>query len=133
MAFGATEAGGLLGLTVVIAVGAGLARHAYIRRRLHLQARGARLRLEDIDDRERINALRLRDPDAWIAAENERRARREMPLLDAAEAKRRQWDPEYEFDRPAPNLVSLSRRRRQVAEAAKKGEEIPDPEDAVQT
>jgi len=125
VAFGETEATGLVALLAVAVLAALIARAAVRSRRWARDATDKRAAVEDLEERARIGALRHRDFDKWFEADSARRRRVGLPPLDREAARARRFDPTFELDAPAPRSADLRRRRREVREAVERGVEPP--------
>lgn len=123
MAFGETEAAGLV-LVVAVAVLASLTVYALVRsHRLARQAASARDAVLDLEERARVGVLRHKGFDEWFEADKKRRERVGLPPLDREEARARRFDPTYKLNVPAPRHRDLRKVRGAVKEAVDRGEE----------
>ena len=123
MAFAETEATGLVALIAILVLFALIIRNAVRSTKMSRDAASRRHALLDLEDRQRIAALRHKDFDTWFAADKARRARVGLPPLNKEIARQRRLDPTYQLDVPAPRRSELRRKRRELAEAVERGEQ----------
>jgi hypothetical protein len=127
VAFGETEATGLVLLAVFIGLAAAIAVAASRARKLKRKAADTRAAVADLQERARIGAIRHKDFDRWFAEDARRRERVGLPPLNREEAKARRFDPTYELSVPAPRRGAMARKKEELKDAVARGEEPASP------